>query len=74
MYEVLQHLQIPNKLIRLVKATMDNMVAEVQVQTHMLNSTEYRWSETGRWLGTSAIQSHNEISEKSYSWEKHTAV
>ena len=40
MYEVLQHFQIPNKLIRLVKATMDNMLAKVQVQTHMSNSTE----------------------------------
>jgi len=40
MYKVLQHFQIPNKLIRLVKATMDNMVAKVQVQTHMSNSTK----------------------------------
>jgi len=29
------HIQIPNKLIRLVKATMDNTVAKIQVQIEM---------------------------------------
>jgi len=51
MYEVLQHIQIPNKLIRLVKATMDNMVAKVQVQTHTSNSTELKmiWNREIAW-------------------------
>ena len=33
--KAVQHSQIPYKLIRLVKATMDNMVAKVEVQTKM---------------------------------------
>ena len=35
-YEALQHFQTPNKLIRLVKTTMDSTVAKVQVQTEMM--------------------------------------
>ena len=41
-YEALQHFQIPNKLIRLAKATMDNTVAKVQVQTEMMELFEIR--------------------------------
>jgi tRNA splicing ligase len=41
-YEALQHFQIPNKLIRLVKATMDNTVAKVQVQKEMIELFEIR--------------------------------
>ena len=37
-YEALQHFQIPNKLIRLVKATMANTVAKVEVQTEMMGN------------------------------------
>jgi hypothetical protein len=42
MYEALQHFQIPNKLLRLVKVTVDNMVANVQVQTEVMELFEIR--------------------------------
>ena len=41
-YRALEYFQIPNKLIRLVKATMDNMAAKVQLQTEMTELLEIR--------------------------------
>jgi Reverse transcriptase (RNA-dependent DNA polymerase). len=41
-YEALQHIQIPNKHIILVKAIMDNRVAKVQVKTEMTGLFEIR--------------------------------
>jgi hypothetical protein len=41
-YEALQYFPIPNTLIRLVKATVHNMVAKVQVQTEMTVLFEIR--------------------------------
>ena len=42
MYETLQHFQVPNKLLRLVKVTVDSTVANVQVLTEMMELFEIR--------------------------------
>jgi hypothetical protein len=56
-YEALQHFQIPSKLLRLVKVPVDNTVANVQVQTEMMELFEIRggWKRGGGWPGTTAV-------------------
>jgi len=40
--EALQHLQIPNKMIILLKTIMDDTVAKVEVETEMVELVEIR--------------------------------